>query len=114
MAATNRLQDPGAAALMAIFCAVGAVLGLALTVFLVHLDLDYSSQASAYNSAPNPNRIGDNNVAVVVNGRPLGVTVAKPLESITTTEIGTVDYLPSSRTLLEVRDAEGRVLCATA
>jgi len=53
MAATNRLQDPGAAALMAIFCAVGAVLGLALTI---------------------------------------------------------VDYLPSSRTLLEVRDAEGRVL----
>src|SRR5690348_15117203 len=52
MAATNRPQDPGAAALMAIFCAVGALLGLALTIFLVHLDLDYSSQASAYNSAP--------------------------------------------------------------
>jgi hypothetical protein len=57
-----------------------------------------------------PNRIGDNSIAVVVNGRPLGLAVAKPLESITTTETGTVDYLPSSRTLLEVRDAAGHVL----
>jgi len=281
MAATKRPQDPGAAAIMAIATAIGAVLGLVLTIFLVHLDLDYSSQRSAYDSAPvcasaadigscryqgpariaskstgsggspiatvsfpgldgrtfdayldkshlatwqswetgstvdaevwhgyvsvidgiqtvtnpdtlpnagllpafffgiptlvlagwsvfsavlyrrraaalasataaigpeerlpltpammanlrqgsrelaegvftpyrgpfsvilYPSRIGDNNVAVVVNGRPLRVTVAKPLESIATTETGTVDYLPSSRTLLEVRDAEGRVL----
>ena len=57
-----------------------------------------------------PNRYGDNNVAVVVNGRPLRATVAKPLESIAPTETGTVDYLPLSRTLLEVRDASGNVL----
>jgi hypothetical protein len=281
MAITTRPHDPGAAALMAILCAVGAVLGLALTIFLVHLDLDYSSQASAYNSAPvcasatyigscryqgaaeiagkstdsgglprvrlsfpglngrmfdayldkshadrwqgweagstvdaevwhgqvslvdgikttanpdalpnaglapafffgiptmllvgwsvfsavvyrrraralaratasfgpeqrlpltpammaylgqgsrefaegmftryrgpfsvilYPNGIGDNKVAVVVNGRPLRPTVAKPLESIAAPETGTVDYLPLSRTLLEVRDAAGHIL----
>src|SRR5712691_6810589 len=50
--ATTRPQDPGAAAMMAIVGAIGAVLGLALTIFLVHIDLDYSSQTSAYDSAP--------------------------------------------------------------
>lgn len=55
------------------------------------------------------NRYSSNRVGLMVGGQLLAPTVARPLESITLIS-GTVDYLPGSRTLIEVRDEAGKVL----